>query len=190
MSPRALFWLISLGLLALVGALSLFWQPIVLAYLVLVPLFLVGIWDQIQQRHAILRNFPVAGHGRYLLEVVRPEIQQYFIESDTDGTPFNREKRSVVYQRAKSVIDTSAFGTQMDVYQPGYEWIEHSLLARDHLEEEPRVIVGGDDCKKPYSAAMLNVSAMSYGSLSDRAVMALNRGAKKGNFAHNVYPSE
>jgi len=134
----------------------------------------------------VLRNFPVVGHFRYLLEMIRPEINQYFIESNTDGTPFNREQRSVVYQRAKRQLDTLPFGTQWDVYRPGYEWIAHSMLAKTAVEEVPRVLIGGDTCDQPYSASLLNISAMSFGSLSSNAVLALNRGAHEGGFAHNT----
>lgn len=150
------------------------------------PLVLLGISDMLQSKHAIRRNFPLLGHGRYLLEMIRPEINQYFVESNKDGVPFNREARSVVYQRAKGVNDTIPFGTQSNVYAADYEWINHSLVPRPVLKEEPRVRVGGDRCQQPYFASLFNVSAMSYGSLSQNAVRALNLGAKKGGFAHNT----
>jgi glutamate synthase domain-containing protein 2 len=186
MSVRAWFWLISFFAFAAVGAASVFWPHALWALAAIVPPFLLGLWDMTQRTHAVLRNFPIIGHGRYLLELIRPEINQYFVESNTDGTPFNREQRSVVYQRAKGVLDTLPFGTQMDVYQPGYEWIEHSMRAKHLHGDPPRVTVGGPDCKQPYSASLYNVSAMSYGSLSKNAVLALNRGAKQGGFAHNT----
>jgi glutamate synthase domain-containing protein 2 len=123
-----------------------------------------------------------------MLEKVRPEIMQYFVETDTEGKPINRLFRSVIYQRAKNETSTSPFGTQWDVYRSGYEWIDHSVYAIDHhdLEHEQRVVVGGEDCLKPYSASRLNISAMSFGSLSKNAVLAMNGGAKIGNFAHNT----
>lgn len=186
MSPRGWFWVVSIGLFASVGALSVLWLPVLWALVLITPVFLLGLRDMFQTRHAVLRNFPVIGHGRYLLEMVRPEINQYFIESNTDGTPFNREQRSVIYQRAKKVIDTLPFGTQKDVYEAGYEWIEHSLRAKDMHGEQPRVKVGGPDCSQPYEASLLNISAMSYGALSTNAVRALNKGAAKGKFAHNT----
>ena len=186
MSPRAAFWVISIVLLSLIGALALVWPPMLMTYIVLGPLFILGVIDQVQRKHAIRRNFPLIGHGRYLLEAIRPEINQYFIESNTDGKPFDREQRSVVYQRAKGVNDTTPFGTQLDVYEPGYEWIDHSLRARPPSHEAPRVHFGGSRCTKPYAASLLNISAMSYGSLSSRAVLALNGGAKRGGFAHNT----
>jgi glutamate synthase domain-containing protein 2 len=186
MSVRAWFWIVSFVVSATIGALSLFWQPILIAYLFVIPLVITGIYDQFQSKHAILRNFPVIGHGRYMLEAIRPEINQYFIESNTDGEPFDREQRSVVYQRAKGVNDTTPFGTQLDVYLPGYEWLEHSLRAMHPDDEHPRVQIGGRNGTIPYSASLLNISAMSYGALSRNAIEALNRGAKLGGFAHNT----
>lgn len=186
MTPRAWFWVLSFVLFAAVGGIAWLWPPALWALVVLVPLFGIGIIDQIQRRHAILRNFPVIGHGRYLMEALRPEINQYFIESNTDGMPFDREQRSVVYQRAKGVNDTTPFGTQLDVYLPGYEWLEHSLRAKPPEGDPPRLMVGGARCSRPYSASLLNISAMSYGSLSRNAIEALNRGAARGKFAHNT----
>jgi len=146
----------------------------------------VAFHDVTQTRRAILRNFPIIGHGRYLMEAIRPEVNQYFVESNTDGKPFSRELRSVIYQRAKGERDTVPFGTQSDVYAVGYEWLNHSLNAR-HPDPEPgRVLVGADTCAKPYSLALLNSSAMSFGSLSSSAVLALNLGAKAAGFAQNT----
>ncbi|MCB9916333.1 MAG: FMN-binding glutamate synthase family protein [Planctomycetes bacterium] len=183
---RHLFYLSAALALVTVWVVSLYWQPFLWAYVAVVPLVLLGVHDAFQTKRAVLRNFPVIGHGRYLLEAIRPEINQYFIESNTDGTPFNREVRSLVYQRAKGQLDTLPFGTQWDVYAQGYEWINHSLLAHHGPSTEPRVLVGEGTCAQPYSAALLNVSAMSYGALSKNAVMALNKGAKLGGFAHNT----
>ena len=154
---------------------------------VFLGLILLGVRDLTQTRRTLLRNFPVLGHGRYLLELIRPEINQYFIESNTDGTPFNREQRSVVYQRAKKQLDTTPFGTQLDVYEPGYEWIAHSFLARKPEHGEfPRTLIGEGSCSQPYAASLLNISAMSFGSLSSKAIEALNKGAAAGGFAHNT----
>ncbi len=157
-------------------------------FILFVPLIALGIYDMIQKPHAIMRNYPIIGRGRYIMEEWRPKLYQYFIESDTNGTPINRVERSVVYQRAKKVLDTSPFGTQLDVYGEGYEWMSHSISAIDHheLDADPRVLVGGPDCKQPYDASIFNVSAMSYGSLSKNAIEALNGGAKIGKFAHNT----
>ena len=146
----------------------------------------IGMVDMLQKKHSIRRNFPVFGHGRYLLELIRPEIYQYFIESNSDGTPFDREKRSVVYQRAKGQLDTLPFGTQTNVYATDYEWINHSLFPKPILNEHPTIKVGGPQCQQPYFGSVFNVSAMSFGSLSKNAVLALNKGAKLGGFAHNT----
>ncbi|MCA9001803.1 MAG: FMN-binding glutamate synthase family protein, partial [Planctomycetes bacterium] len=180
-----IFLVLTILTLGLIG-MALVWSAAWVAVSFMGALWILAILDVTQKRHAILRNFPLLGRFRYLFELIRPEIQQYFVEADTDGVPFNRERRSVVYQRAKGVMDTLPFGTQLDVYQPGYEWISHSFLAKHPSHEVPRVLIGADTCKLPYSASLLNVSAMSYGSLSKNAVMALNRGARDGGFAHNT----
>ena len=156
------------------------------ALAIIAPLVLLGLYDVVQRQHTILRNFPILGHGRYLFELLRPEIQQYFIESNTDAFPIEREFRNIVYQRAKGELETQPFGTQRDVYRVGYEWAAHSLTPTAPLEEAPRVTVGGRDCRQPYSSALLNISAMSFGALSSRAVLALNGGARQGAFAHNT----
>jgi glutamate synthase domain-containing protein 2 len=123
---------------------------------------------------------------RYLFESIRPEIQQYFVESDSSGRPFSRELRSVIYQRSKDVVDTKPFGTIHDLYTDGTEWIAHSLAPLQPPEEEPRILIGANRCSKPYAASILNISAMSFGSLSKSAILALNGGAKLGGFAHNT----
>ncbi len=152
-----------------------------------VPVTLLGLRDVFQKKHTILRNYPILGHFRYLLESIRPEIQQYFVERFDDGTPFSREQRSIVYQRAKGDLDTTAFGTQHDLYKAGIEWLEHSINVADHIDDsELRVTIGNEQCSKPYNASRFNISAMSYGSLSKTAVEALNWGAKLGNFYHNT----
>ncbi|MBS1682104.1 MAG: FMN-binding glutamate synthase family protein [Bacteroidetes bacterium] len=153
-----------------------------------VPLVYMGIVDMIQPRQSIKRNFPLLGRLRYVFEDMRPKIQQYFVESDTDGTPINRNERSVIYQRAKKQIDTVPFGTQLDVYAEGYEWITHSISPKDFhkMDHHPRIRFGGEKCTQPYDMSVLNVSAMSFGSLSKNAVEALNSGAKIGGFAHNT----
>ncbi|MDP7320191.1 MAG: FMN-binding glutamate synthase family protein [Bacteriovoracaceae bacterium] len=152
-----------------------------------IPLSLLGIRDVFQRKHTILRNYPIIGHFRYLLESIRPEIQQYFVERFDDGRPFSREQRSIVYQRAKGDLDTSAFGTQWNVYSQGSEWVEHTLKQTQKIsEEEFSVVVGNEQCRKPYRASRLNISAMSYGSLSKTAIEALNWGAKLGGFFHNT----
>ena len=149
------------------------------------PLFFMGIYDVLQNKHTIRKNYPLVGRLRYLLESIRPEISQYFIESDLNGRPFNRRDRSIVYQRAKQVRQTVPFGTQLDTTDPGYEWIAHSLYT-SHIEGDLRIKIGNDQCHKPYSSSIMNISAMSYGSLSKNAVLALNGGAKMSHFAHNT----
>ena len=165
---------------------AFYYPPLLWSLLVLGPLLALGTYDFFQHRHAILRNYPILGHFRYLLEEIRPEIYQYFIESNTSGRPYHREDRSLIYQRAKGVLDTLPFGTQQNLYDIGYEWVNHSLRPTHVLPEALRVTIGGIDCKQPYQASILNISAMSYGSLSKNAIMALNRGAKIGGFAHNT----
>lgn len=185
-SMRKFFVILSLGTVAAIALGSRYWPPILWLLLIVLPLFALGVADMTQTRHAISRNFPIVGHFRYLLEKIRPEISQYFVESNSDGRPFSRNDRSVVYQRAKGDEDTLPFGTQRDVYATGYEWLNHSLAPVHADAEHARVLVGGPDCRQPYLASLFNVSAMSYGSLSKNAVLALNAGARAGNFAHNT----
>ena len=146
----------------------------------------IGIWDLLQPRHSIRRNYPILAHIRFGLEKIRPEIRQYFLESDTDGTPFNRSKRAVAYQRAKGALDKRPFGTQQDIYGDNFEWINHSIVPHHAESHDFRVTVGGGDCRKPYALSLFNVSAMSFGALSANAIRALNRGAKLGGFAHDT----
>lgn len=188
MNVRQIFVTSSIIALAAVAAIYLVWPPVLWSLVVLLPIILLGIRDMMQNHHAIRKNFPVIGNFRYMLEKVRPEIMQYFVETDTDGSPINRLHRSLIYQRAKNKVDTRPFGTQRNVYSSGYEWMDHSIYAINHadVEHEPRVTVGGEACKKPYSASVLNISAMSFGSLSKNAILAMNTGAQMGDFAHNT----
>ncbi|MDP9345838.1 MAG: glutamate synthase-related protein, partial [Actinomycetota bacterium] len=149
-------------------------------------LLAVALYDLLQRRHSILRNYPVLGHMRFALEKVRPELQQYFIERNYDGRPFDRDTRTAVYERAKGIQGEKAYGTELDVYQPGYEWLVHSAHPVEPSDAQPRVRVGGPDCTKPYDMAVLNVSAMSFGALSGSALRALNGGARLGAFAHDT----
>ena len=146
----------------------------------------VGLHDVWQTRHAILRNYPILAHFRFLFETIRPEIRQYLLEGDHDAVPFTRAQRSLVYQRAKNVEDRRPFGTGEDVYLAGYEWINHSLRPVHIEDSDFRIMVGGKDCKQPYSCSVFNISAMSFGALSANAVRALNKGARLGNFAHDT----
>ena len=188
MRPREIFIIVAIVVLSVVGITAIFWTPVLWSLLVLLPLLFMGIKDISQKRQAIKNNFPVLGRLRYLLESFRPEIQQYFVETETQGTRINRMFRSLIYSRAKNQNDTTPFGTKADVYRVGYECMAHSMYPKHHDEvnQNPRVLFGGKDCKKPYDASILNISAMSFGSLSKNAVLALNKGAKMGNFAHNT----
>jgi glutamate synthase domain-containing protein 2 len=146
----------------------------------------IGIRDLVQTKHAILRNYPLTAHIRFILEEIRPEIRQYFLESEKDGAPFPRDKRAIVYQRAKQALDKRPFGTQNDVYASGFEWLHHSVAPRPPVREPFRLLIGGPDCRQPYSASIFNISAMSFGALSPNAIRALNIGARKGSFAHDT----
>ncbi len=185
-SARVIF--VTTAATAIVGIVvcSYFWPDAWYGALLVGPIVLLGITDMTQSKRAIQRNFPVLGHIRYLFEMIRPEIQQYFIETDIDGRPFNREERSLVYQRAKGARDTLPFGTTRDVYASGYEWMNHSMVPVTPHDMDPRVMIGEGHCEKPYSASIFNISAMSFGSLSGNAIQALNRGAREGGFAHNT----
>ena len=155
-------------------------------FLVAATLVGVGIHDLTQKHHSILRNYPIAAHLRFLFEEIRPELRQYFFEGDKDGTPFSRDRRAVVYQRAKMQLDVRPFGTQYDVYANGYEWMAHSMAPRPVQKEPFRIMIGDAECTKPYSASVFNISAMSFGALSANAIRALNGGAKLGGFAHDT----
>lgn len=176
-----------IGGAALAGGLGFLWWPA--AVLVGAPTLwfaLAAFKDVTQTRHAILRNFPVLGRMRYVAESVRPELRQYFVESDQEENPYSREKRSIVYQRSKDVLATLPFGTRRDVYRAGYEWINHSLEPKHPPPEAARLLIGEGRCEQPYDGSIFNISAMSYGSLSANAVLALNQGAALGGFAHNT----
>jgi len=174
-----LLWVLS-ALQLVVGQASFLWV------LLLSALVIVGISDLQQSKHAILRNYPIIGHLRFLLEFIRPELRQYFIEGDSEAVPFSRAQRSLVYARAKGESDKRPFGTQLDVREVGYEWLTHSISPSVIPSHDFRVHVGGPQCKHPYDISLFNVSAMSFGALSANAIMALNLGAKKGGFAHDT----
>lgn len=146
----------------------------------------LGIYDLRQTRRTVSRNYPILAHARYFLESIGPEIRQYFIQSDLDERPFSREQRAVVYQRSKNESDKKPFGSLLDMYRPGHEWINHSLIPCAIENSDFRVRVGGSHCRQPYLASVLNISAMSFGSLSGNAIEALNAGACKGGFYHDT----
>lgn len=183
---RSKFILFSILIPLFLGILGIFSS--IFLWLLIPTLILIGIgyYDYFQTQQTLRRNFPLLGRVRYLFESIRPEIQQYFIENNREGRPFSRETRSVIYQRAKGVLDTLPFGTQMNLEEDGYEFLTHSMLPMHVDAESLRVQVGGRDCLKPYDASLYNVSAMSFGSLSQNAVMAINGGAKLDKFAQNT----
>lgn len=186
---RRIFALVSIGVVIIFTSLAFFVWSGFWYFLGFCMIFiLIGIRDLVQKKHTLWRNFPVLGRLRWLMEDMRPKLYQYFVESDTDGRPINRLDRSTIYQRAKKELDTMPFGTQFNVYEEGYEWMTHSIAPKDFhkLNHDPRVIVGNKDCKQPYSCSLLNISAMSFGSLSTAAVQSLNGGARIGGFAHNT----
>ena len=157
--------------------------------LILSALVALGIWDLVQKQHAIRRNFPLLGHLRYLLEDIGPELHQYFVEGELNGRPFNRDQRSLVYQRAKAVVDTQPYGTQLDLYAPDYVWINHSVAPTEVVDDPGqnlRLTIGAENAGQPYSASIFNISAMSFGSLGANATEAMNWGAKLGGFAQDT----
>ncbi len=156
-----------------------------LLFVLFTGLSVLGYYDLKQTKRSILRNYPVIGHFRYLFEYIRPEIRQYFVESDAEATPFSRSQRSLVYQRAKGESDKRPFGTQLDVKAIGYEWINHSIAPTTIASHDFRITIG-ENTAQPYSASIFNISAMSFGALSANAILALNSGAKRGGFAHDT----
>jgi glutamate synthase domain-containing protein 2 len=183
---RRSFILVSILVAGGIGFLSWENRAVLWSLVLLGPLFAVGWIDLLQRRHAVRRNFPIIGNFRYFFELIRPEINQYFVESNTDGVPFNRDHRSLIYQRSKHQPDTVPFGTRLDVYQVGYEWLSHSLQPVKVDPTALRIEIGGPACTQKYSASIFNISAMSYGSLSKNAILALNSGAKLGDFFHDT----
>ena len=179
--------LIASAALTLLSLIGLFWSGwLIILVALFAALMAVGIYDVTQPSHSILRNYPIMGHLRFLFEGIRPEIRQYLMESDQDEEPFSRDQRSLIYQRAKGVEDKRPFGTQQRVYDSGYEWITHSVVPQHLTDHDFRVRIGGPECKEPYEASIYNISAMSFGSMSANAILALNIGAQKGGFAHDT----
>ena len=176
---------IACGVGALVST-SAWSAPLLIGFAFFGAVSLLGFRDLTQKRHAVLRNYPISAHLRFLLEKLRPEMRQYFFESETDGLPFSRSQRAIVYQRAKMALQTRPFGTQLNVYSQGYEWLRHSIAPAPVAEGAFRASVGGPGCARPYSISVFNISAMSFGSLSANAIRALNRGAALGGFAHDT----
>lgn len=173
-------------LLAVFALAGWYWRAFFWAVLALAPFGLLAAWDLCQKRHTLLRNYPIFGHIRYILEDFRHQIRQYFIEGDREEVPFSRVQRNIVYQRSKRVNDSIPFGKLINVYEPGYEWLEHSMAPCEPEDDDPRVQVGNEQCRRPYSASRFNISAMSFGSLSSHAILALNMGAEMGGFYHDT----
>ena len=171
---------------------------LMLLLLPLAALVALGLYDLAQSRRSLLRNYPIIGHIRYMLEFVRPELRQYFLESDSEAAPFSRAQRSLVYQRAKGDSDLRPFGTLLDVRAEGYEWVNHAMVPSTLASHDFRVWIGGTPeqvagrdttsghCTQPYHASVFNISAMSFGSLSANAILSLNAGARQGGFAHDT----
>ena len=178
-------YIIPVLLYALVAIAGL-WEPARWLLWILVPALLVAVWDFSQEKHTLRRNYPLIARIRWIMEDLRPFAQSYVVEGDLEGRPFSHQARALVYARAKGDLDSHPMGTELDVYSDEYEWVGHSIAPSSTAPEEWRVTVGENTCTKPYSSSLLNISAMSFGSLSGRAIEALNAGAKEGNFAHNT----
>lgn len=185
-NPRRYLYLGFFVILVVIALILLMLHDFMWFLVVLLPLMALAAYDMLQTKKTIPRNFPVLGRLRYIMEFFRPEVHQYFVAGDQAERPFNREVRDVVYRRAKNINDTIPFGTEKPLYDPGAEWVNHSLSPIHHLDVDSRVTIGSPACKQPYSASRLNISAMSFGALSDRAILALNKGAKIGQFLHNT----
>ena len=155
-------------------------------FLILLAWTGVGAYALMFSASNLRRNYPVLANMRYMLEYIRPEIHQYFIANNVEEKPFSRERRNLVYRRAKGANDTLPFGTEQEILSEGYRSLAHLIKAVEVADEHVRITVGGPDCKQPYSASRLNISAMSFGALSAKAIEALNLGATKGDFAHNT----
>lgn len=172
--------------LAALVALAALWEPARWMLWALVPLLLLALWDFFQTEHTLRRNYPLLARIRWLMEDLRPFAQAYIVEDDLDGRPFSHQARALVYARAKGDLDSHPMGTELDVYSDEYEWLSHSVAPKAEVPDHWRLTIGEGTCAKPYSSALLNISAMSFGSLSARAIEALNAGAKLGDFAHNT----
>ncbi|QQN75438.1 FMN-binding glutamate synthase family protein [Croceicoccus sp. YJ47] len=174
------------AVLLVLSGLALIWEPTRWALLLLLPLLAIAVFDFFQKRHTLRRNYPLIARFRWLMEDLRPYLRSYIVESDLEGRPFNHDERALVYARSKGQLDAHPFGTELDVYSDEYEWLSHSIVPNADAPSEWRVPVGNAQCSRPYHASLLNISAMSFGSLSANAIMALNKGAAMGNFYHDT----
>lgn len=181
-------YLIPIGLLtiAAIAFQQHIWPASYIATVLILFGFVIAVWDFFQSAHAIRRNYPLIGRIRWLAEELRPYAQSYFVEGDLEGRPFSHQERSLVYARAKGALDKHPMGTELDVYSDEYDWLSHSAVPNAEVPQEWRKCIGETTCKQPYQTSLLNISAMSFGSLSARAIEALNEGAKIGGFAHNT----
>jgi glutamate synthase domain-containing protein 2 len=186
LNKRYLLFYIVIIVTAILIVISTFNLTYLWGLLVTLPLVLLGAWDLFQTKHNLLHNYPIVGHLRWALEGIRPQIHQYIVESNTNGKPFNRDDRTVVYERAKKQGGLKPFGTEVDVYSTDYRWISHSISPKVYTNELYRVTIGNDQCSQPYSSSVLNISAMSFGSIGASAVLALNKGSHLGEFAHDT----
>jgi glutamate synthase domain-containing protein 2 len=182
---RTIYYLLSAVSLAVIAGVYFYWPPVLFFLILVLPLIGLGIYDIIS-RHNVLSNYPVIGHLRYFFEFISPEIRQYFLEDDRSGRPYNRQQRNLVNARADGTGGTHPFGTEFDIRRKGYDFAYHSIGVKQVPEEAARIVVGGPHCRRPYSSSRLNISAMSFGSLSSRAVLAMNQGAKLGGFAQDT----
>ncbi len=186
MTPRILFILLMFTVWPFL-VYRTFIHPENLSLVLIISLFfLIGLYDVVQKKNAILRDYPILGHGRYILKMISPELHQYFVESNTNGTPFNKNMINLVNSRANNKEEYHPFGTEYRFYQDGVEWVSHAMFPSKKLGKDPRVNVGGDQCKQPYNSSVFNISAMSFGALSGNAIKALNKGACIGGFSHNT----
>ena len=173
-------------ILLLLAVAAASWPPARWTLVLTVPLLAIAVWDFVQRHHTLRRNYPLVSRVRWIMEDLRPYLRAYILEGDLEGRPFNHDQRALVFARAKGELDSHPFGTELDVYSDEYEWLAHSMAPNEDAPAEWRVTVGEGRCKQPYSAALLNISAMSFGSLSANAIMALNKGAAAGNFYHDT----
>lgn len=150
------------------------------------PMSLLGVWDLWQSNHSLMRLYPISAHVRWFFEWLRPYMREYLLDSDHQGSPYNHNERALIYRRAKNIEGAQAFGTDMDLYSPQYEWINHAVQGKSYASQDYRVTIGDKTSANPYSASVLNISAMSFGSLSGRAIEAMNYGAKQGDFYHDT----
>ena len=186
MTPRMIFIVLSLTIWPLSAINLYFYHDNVINFTIISLIAALGWFDTLQKRDAVLRDYPVIGHIRYLLRFISPELHQYFIENNTDGKPFNKNMIELINLRADNKAAFHPFGTEQDFYRDGLDWTSHSMFPKQKMQQVPRVTIGGDNCTQPYSASILNISAMSFGAISENAIKALNEGAKRGNFYHNT----